>query len=737
MKKFLIYLLVLSAFSTISFAQLYNSDATIDFNLNFHDMAVVNENIAFIACDSGIILRTVDGGDTWERAFQLESKKTIYTIEFLNEQIGIIGCKSGEIYKTTDGGNTWNNISNSEVTSSIYDVKILDENTYWFVGAKHNNIPLVMSTNDGGSTYTIYQVASVKKDAYSIEFTNNNQFIIVGYGGGIVMSPDGGTSWLPPNDIDYGDINYSRNDIKNIYAINDQTLIATGWGSFGLGLQNTIILKSIDGGINWTNQVQAENKATYCYGRTIYFKDENIGFIGGGGLGYGGLLLKTTDGGSTWEPIFNCSDDIRFVKYFNNKLYVGGDNYNLWVSEDMMNFTPISRPYGILYSIDFNGNKIAAAGWNSFYVFSDDLGNTFKFGLIKTEFIAPKINDVKFNDDGSKIWAGGALFATRYSTDNGATWTDAMSLIMNTKTYIDFVQVIDDNTLIIGGSLNDSKNDIILKSTDGGNTWDTISQGEIGNYWTCSDKKGSLIVIGGKKGYYKISTDNGNTWTTGTLESGKDINSVAISDDNKIYFACDDKVFVVSNDNGTTWTNIDIPYITSKENDLRCVALNQHMIIVNEYNSSGPDYQYISQDNGNSWTVDSLNGNKATYYDCVLTDNNIAFFASDKGKIIKKDYLTGIEEHIGFIKNTAITKNYPNPFNPSTTIEFTINKPAYISIEIYNNIGQKVETLIQKQYYNAGTFKTQWNASELPSGVYYYKLTIDNTNKVHKMTLIK
>lgn len=84
-----------------------------------------------------------------------------------------------------------------------------------------------------------------------------------------------------------------------------------------------------------------------------------------------------------------------------------------------------------------------------------------------------------------------------------------------------------------------------------------------------------------------------------------------------------------------------------------------------------------------------------------------------------------------------LKQNYPNPFNPITNIEFSIAKTNDVSLIIYNSIGQQVATLVNQQL-SPGTYKYDFNASGLPSGSYYYRLTAgDDYVKTNKMILVK
>jgi len=86
--------------------------------------------------------------------------------------------------------------------------------------------------------------------------------------------------------------------------------------------------------------------------------------------------------------------------------------------------------------------------------------------------------------------------------------------------------------------------------------------------------------------------------------------------------------------------------------------------------------------------------------------------------------------------NFALYQNYPNPFNPSTTIEFDIPERTNVKLIVYDILGREVETLIDKEL-EPGKYKLNFNATNLPSGVYFYTLRTSKFTKTNKMLLIK
>jgi len=84
----------------------------------------------------------------------------------------------------------------------------------------------------------------------------------------------------------------------------------------------------------------------------------------------------------------------------------------------------------------------------------------------------------------------------------------------------------------------------------------------------------------------------------------------------------------------------------------------------------------------------------------------------------------------------VLRQNYPNPFNPITNIEFSISNSAFVTLDVYNVTGQKVKRLIGQRL-KAGAHQIRFEGSDLPSGVYYYRLVAGEFSQVRKMILLR
>lgn len=96
----------------------------------------------------------------------------------------------------------------------------------------------------------------------------------------------------------------------------------------------------------------------------------------------------------------------------------------------------------------------------------------------------------------------------------------------------------------------------------------------------------------------------------------------------------------------------------------------------------------------------------------------------------------GVEGQNEIVRKFDLQQNYPNPFNPTTTIKFSIPKDGVVTLKVFNLLGQEVATLINEEM-NAGSYKVNFDASKLGSGVYFYKLQTGNHSATRKMLLLK
>jgi len=124
-------------------------------------------------------------------------------------------------------------------------------------------------------------------------------------------------------------------------------------------------------------------------------------------------------------------------------------------------------------------------------------------------------------------------------------------------------------------------------------------------------------------------------------------------------------------------------------------------------------------------------------------DANIMITSNDPSQSIvyipiKLDVITPLEQgfNSALPRSFELHQNYPNPFNPSTTIEFALPKSAFVTLKVYNLLGEEVATVVAEKR-AAGWYKYTWNVRELASGVYLYRLEADDFVQSKKLILMR
>ncbi len=168
-----------------------------------------------------------------------------------------------------------------------------------------------------------------------------------------------------------------------------------------------------------------------------------------------------------------------------------------------------------------------------------------------------------------------------------------------------------------------------------------------------------------------------------------------------------------------------------------------HYVLKKEYDfGSGygnPSYVNIT---GNSYTdpnveIRKFGGDLTARYSVKAVDvwnyeSNYSSTVSTNGQSLWKNGST--QEEI--INEYALNSNYPNPFNPTTQISYQIPEDGQVNLTIYNSLGEEISNLVNN-YQASGKYNVQFDASNLPSGVYIYRLSSGNFTATKKMLLTK
>ncbi len=373
----------------------------------------------------------------------------------------------------------------------------------------------------------------------------------------------------------------------------------------------------------------------------------------------------------------------------------------------------------------------------------------------------PDTNGIGFLSERSLIASGNNLFTGTFnagvykSTNNGNNWTQTS---LNNQ----FVfSLAASGTNVYAGTYGNG----IYLSTNSGSTWAPTAL--TGQFVVSIAVSGSYIFAGVFYNGVYVSSNNGSTWTQTALNSG-DVYSLAVSGSNIIAGKYLNGVYISSN-NGSTWTqtalnNQTIQSLFVNGNDIYAgtyygagiyKSTNSGVTWAQTTLSNRSIYSfamtgstiiagtdgfgvYISSDNGSNWIQknEGFTGGPKVYGLCVL--NNYIFAATDYSEYRRGiSELNSVEQISAEIPSDySLLQNYPNPFNPVTNIKFSIPEAGNVKLVVYNALGMETAVLINSKY-SAGTYNADFDASGLPSGVYFYKLSAGNYQNIKKMILVK
>ncbi|HGY54906.1 MAG TPA: T9SS type A sorting domain-containing protein [Caldithrix abyssi] len=759
---------------------------TANITTDLKGIAVVSEDTVYVAGRSSTLLKTVDGGATWEASTFDFGKDLDGGIDFCNANVGVVASdsKGGYTWYTHDGGVTWTSsivtfptgtgsqkifdvsatgdstfvlagygytvfistdggqnwqVSGDYVSDYVYNYKAftVDENTF-FVGGQNGHL---VKTTDGGATWTNIDIPTGQKIQFMHFVDADNGFVFAQYGQWF-KTFDGGQSWTPllewPN-VTFKGMGFSEPD----------HIFATGWaGEYTM----------TSDGYNWTypdNKKTGSTEKIYA----VEFISPTVGFLGG----TEGLLLKTTDGGETWaevsNPMYDDQKSIYVVKQIGQKLYAGGRSGYVMVSDDngdTWSLIPNSSTSSVYDFWQASDTLLVAVGSSGKIFYSTSAIDSFYV----------------FKDHGSMTWreidatAGHVVLvgSKGYVYHTTPDKPDSLQEVFKEPAGKDLygLAAVDDTTFYIGG-----RDGVLYVSTDGGLTWAAETLPE--------DAQGQTIE--------RVIFDGASLWLTGndgnilkkSLTPAGPISGLFINE----FMASNDNAYADENGEFDDW--IEFYNNTDQPIDMGGLLINDDL---NEPFSSwymipdtAPDSTTVQpggfilfwadkqseqgvlhleiklSSSGEQIGLAQIVGMDTVMLDSITfgaqesdtsmgrrtdgADEWVKFFPSspldnnENGTIVSIRYEPGVVVH-----EYALEQNYPNPFNPVTTIKFSIKKSGPVELEVFNAAGQKVATLLNRTM-KAGRVEVKWDAGNMASGLYFYRLKSGNFTAVKKMLLVK
>ena len=188
---------------------------------------------------------------------------------------------------------------------------------------------------------------------------------------------------------------------------------------------------------------------------------------------------------------------------------------------------------------------------------------------------------------------------------------------------------------------------------------------------------------------------------------------------------------------GNDWTIINYP--STLLWNVRFITPSIGYTIGASYNPTKGEI-FKTTNGGLNWYFQ--NSNTSTFLtSCYFTNLSTGYVSGYNGTMVKTtngggNFVSIEPVSIDFPKQFHLYQNYPNPFNPVTKISFDIPGNSFVNLRIFDMMGKEVATLVNKQL-QSGNYESEWNAAGVPSGTYFYKLTVNEYSVTMKMILIK
>ncbi len=483
----------------------------------------------------------------------------------------------------------------------------------------------------------------------------------------------------------------TTNDLLSVYFIDS----LCGW----IGTSEGRILKTINGGEDWNLYSTNSNKDVF----SIYFINRDTGWCASSTYSSGGEgdIYKTENGGITWIQKFNGPTILKSV-FFNNK------NIGWTVGTG---FHPVG-PQRIK---------------------TTDGGETWQADSIPGNIVRPE--EVYFPNENLGFIVGGQSGRIIRTTDGGESWSE--TIIGGWFKDVSFSDEL--HGICVGG--------VPAKTNDGGETWEVFYTGlqfeihvAVANYYPKNWIVDHYIVIS--------TTDDGGKWFPQYYNyygfAGIQMRDISFVNDSIGWIVGDEGLILKTINGGNPIVGEpQIPILLHPVNN--SIAYTPVYFVWEKIEYSAYELQ-VSQDSlfinpiisiRRVDTVYSAYLNTSSEYYWRVRSENINSYSEWSPPVYFSTATSDIEES-KILYEFRLSQNYPNPFNPTTTIKYQIPEISFVTIKVYDVLGNETATLINEEK-PAGEYNVEFRIDnlELTSGIYFYKLQAGNFTITKKMVILK
>jgi len=744
-----------------------------------------NPQIVYTGCANGGIWKSTNFCQSWVSVFDNQNTSSIGALAIDPGNPQVIYCGTGEsnslrsyypgtgMYKSTDAGATWQLIGLAN-TFSIGNVVVNPTNTQEIYAAavgslrrKTTDRGIYKSTNGGLNwTQSLYVADSVGAIDVILDPSNPSKVFAamwerlrredyVKYGGpksALYLSTNSGQNWTIVTGFPYNDATLGRVSL-DICTANPNIIYALTANTNG---SSRGIYKTTNGGTNWTLfNTSVANSSNYAwFNRICKVNPNDANLVYGGGL----YMERSINGGTSFSSIGAEHVDQHAVAFApSNPNYViigndGGIEYstNGGSAWQYSHTLPVTQFY---------------AGDINFTTPNDILGGAQDNGTVRTTTGALNNWTDIYGGDGfyclidysnpSRVYASSQNGYLGYSVNGGALFNSGTNGLDLTYSNWSTPYVMDKNTplTLYCGTYK------IHKTTNAMQSWTAISpdlaNGHVVNLGTIttvdvSKSNPNVIYCGTDDANVWVTQNGGTNWTK--INSGlpyRWVTRVTIHPDsaNVCYVSLSgykvdstgSHIFRTTN-YGALWTSIKGNLPDAPVNDIIIDPDRTSTLYI------GTDISVMTTTNlGANWTT--LGTGFPTYvpvHDLTYhrpTGKLIAWTHGRSALSIIIPSPSSIGNNGEAIIGYRLYQNYPNPFNPVTKIKYDLKKEfrsqeSEVKLSIFDILGKKIKDLVSEKL-QPGTYEVTFDGSNLPSGVYFYKLSAGNYTETEKMLLLK
>jgi len=656
-----------------------------------------------------------------------------------------MGSFGGGMFRSTDNGITWHQKVNG------FPGPVLDDGTVTFAIANDGdifascfNIGVFRSTNNGESWINT-NIPNSFITGIVID-QNKRVYAAAGGGNGVLVTSNNGLNWVQKN-----------NGLPE--SIRIRTICLTAAGELFIGStsgNNLSIYMSTNYAESWNpgTQVNTYPDHIVSYGSFIFSASHGLG------------VFRSTNSGINWISVNNGLTNIQINRLFiNNSQILAASDSGVFRSTNYgNNWVKIGFNYNRITEVNVtpSGVIIAAVTGEGIYRTTN---NGINWVNSSGGFNCNAVISIAFT--GNIIYAGLAYRGLMRSTDGGNSWSKAANgfkgfdcelvytapngyifaqsdsgffrstnsgnnWVMLWGPYGRFNTIVSNQNghLFASGSYPVSG---VMRSTDNGASWDTPDPNFQASVYALCISPGGVLFAGTSGGGVYRSTNNGTNWIQSQPYAS--VNSLTTTPNGYIYghfeVSLGQNGIYRSTNNGVSWQ-----YINFGNNDYYYLKTNSsgHIFAGGFYGAG----IYRSTNNGINWSQVSEGIFNRMITTIVFDNAGYSYTGTYFGGIYKTNISTiGLLNISAEVPNSfSLKQNYPNPFNPVTNIEFSVPEKSFVRLTVFDVTGRVVEILVNEEL-KAGIYKSDWNAANYSSGVYFCKLETDGFTDTKRMVLVK